>query len=83
MSSVINLIFEKAAWHATRQRGTGPSSKVYCNSFHKSAGSFPGGQRADGAPFDLNEFGRLLNSGKSEDLQKIARALSQRDNVRI
>jgi hypothetical protein len=36
----------------------------------------------DGAAFDLNEFGRLLNSGKTEDLQKIAHALSRRENVR-
>jgi len=35
-----------------------------------------------GAAFDLNEFGRLLNSGKTEDLQKIAQALSPRENVR-
>jgi hypothetical protein len=37
---------------------------------------------ADG-PLDLNEFGRLLTSGKAEDLQKIARILSRSDNVRI
>jgi hypothetical protein len=36
----------------------------------------------DHAAFDRNEFGRLLNSGKTEDLQKIARALS-RDKLRI
>jgi hypothetical protein len=42
----------------------------------------PEGQ-GDGGPLDLNEFGRLLNSGKTEDLQKIARALGRRDNVRI
>jgi hypothetical protein len=29
----------------------------------------------DCAAFDLNEFGRLLNSGKTEDLQKIANTL--------
>jgi len=28
------------------------------------------------AAFDLNEFGRLLNSGKPEDLKKIARAMT-------
>jgi hypothetical protein len=39
--------------------------------------------QGDGGPLDLNEFGRLLNSGKTEDLQKIARALGRRDNVRI
>jgi hypothetical protein len=38
---------------------------------------------SDGGPLDLNEFGRLLNSGKTEDLQKIARALARRQNVRI
>ena len=32
-----------------------------------------------GTAFDLNEFGRLLNSGKTEDLKTIARALSRRD----
>ena len=37
---------------------------------------------ADG-PLDLDEFGRLLTSGKAEDLQKIARTLGQRDNVRM
>jgi len=36
----------------------------------------------DCAAFDLNEFGRLLNSGKTEDLQKIADALGRRENVR-
>jgi len=33
------------------------------------------------AAFDLNEFGRLLNSGKPEDLKKIARAMTQTDRV--
>jgi hypothetical protein len=36
----------------------------------------------DGAALGLNEFGRLLNSGKTEDLKKIAHALSRRENVR-
>jgi hypothetical protein len=36
----------------------------------------------DCAVFDLNEFGRLLNSGKTEDLKKIAHALGRRENVR-
>jgi hypothetical protein len=31
---------------------------------------------SDAGPLDLNEFGRLLNSGKTEDLQKVARALA-------
>jgi hypothetical protein len=33
------------------------------------------------AAFDLNEFGRLLNSGKPEDLKMIARAMSKPDRV--
>ena len=31
--------------------------------------------------FDLTEFGRLLSSGKPEDLKKIARAMTQPDRV--
>lgn len=31
---------------------------------------------------DLDEFGRLLSTGKAEDLKKIARDLGQCDNVR-
>jgi hypothetical protein len=34
---------------------------------------------SDGGPLDLNEFERLLNSGETEDLQKIARALGRRE----
>jgi hypothetical protein len=33
------------------------------------------------AAFDLAEFRRLLASGKAEDLQKIARAMTQPDKV--
>ena len=33
------------------------------------------------AAFDLAEFGRLLSSGKPEDLKKIARAMTQPDRV--
>jgi hypothetical protein len=33
------------------------------------------------AAFDLNEFGRLLSSGRSEDLKKIARAMTRPDRV--
>ena len=31
--------------------------------------------------FDLEEFGRLLSSGKPEDLKKIARAMTRSDRV--
>jgi hypothetical protein len=34
------------------------------------------------AAFDLAEFGRLLASGKTEDLKTIARAMTQPDKVR-
>src|SRR5664279_2316353 len=33
------------------------------------------------AAFDLDEFGRLLSSGKPEDLKKIARAMTQPDRA--
>jgi hypothetical protein len=33
------------------------------------------------AAFDLAEFGRLLSSGKPEDLKKIARAMTRPDRV--
>jgi hypothetical protein len=33
------------------------------------------------AAFDLDEFGRLLSSGKPEDLKKIARAMTRPDRV--
>jgi len=33
------------------------------------------------AALDLAEFGRLLSSGKPEDLKKIARAMTQPDRV--
>jgi hypothetical protein len=33
------------------------------------------------AVFDLEEFGRLLSSGKPEDLKKIARAMTRPDRV--
>jgi hypothetical protein len=33
------------------------------------------------AGFDLAEFGRLLSSGKPEDLKKIARAMTQPDRA--
>ena len=32
--------------------------------------------------FDLAEFGRLLSSGRREDLKKIAQVMSQPDRVR-
>jgi hypothetical protein len=33
------------------------------------------------AAFDLDEFGRLLSSGKPEVLKKIARAMTKQDRV--
>jgi hypothetical protein len=33
--------------------------------------------------FDLAEFGRLLSSGRREDLKKIAQVMSQPDRVRL
>ena len=33
------------------------------------------------AEFDLAEFGRLLSSGKLEDIKKIARAMTRPDRV--
>jgi hypothetical protein len=33
------------------------------------------------AAFDLDEFGRLLRSGKPEDLKKIARAMTRPDRI--
>ena len=33
--------------------------------------------------FDLTEFGRLLSSGKREDLKKIAQVMSQPDRARL
>jgi hypothetical protein len=33
------------------------------------------------AAYDLAEFGRLLSSGKPEDLKKIARAMTRPDRV--
>jgi len=33
------------------------------------------------AAFDFNEFGRLLNSGKPEDLKKIARTMTRPDRI--
>ena len=33
------------------------------------------------AAFDLDEFGRLLSSGKPEDLKKIARAMTRLDRI--
>ena len=36
---------------------------------------------ADREAFDLAEFGRLLSSGRPEDLQKIARAMTQPDRA--
>jgi hypothetical protein len=33
------------------------------------------------AAFDLDEFGRLLSSGKPEDLKKIARAMTRPDRI--
>jgi hypothetical protein len=35
------------------------------------------------AEFDLAEFGRLLSSGKREDLKKIAQVMSQPDRARL
>jgi hypothetical protein len=35
------------------------------------------------AEFDLAEFGRLLSSGRPEDLKKIARVMSQPDGIRL
>jgi hypothetical protein len=33
------------------------------------------------ATFDLDEFARLLNSGKPEDLRQIARAMTRPDRI--
>jgi len=33
--------------------------------------------------FDLTEFGRLLSSGRREDLKKIAQVMSQPDRARL
>jgi hypothetical protein len=35
------------------------------------------------AEFDLAEFGRLLSSGRQEDLKKIAQVMSQPDRIRL
>jgi hypothetical protein len=39
------------------------------------------GDRA--AEFDLAEFGRLLSSGRRDDLKKIAQVMSQPDRARL
>ena len=44
-----------------------------------AAASHPAGDMA--AAFDLAEFGRLLASGKAEDLKTIARAMTRPDKV--
>ena len=38
---------------------------------------------AEKTEFDLTEFGRLLSSGRHEDLKKIARLMSQPDRARL
>jgi hypothetical protein len=44
-----------------------------------AAPSHLAGDRAEA--LDLAEFGRLLATGKAEDLKKIAQAMTQKDNV--